>query len=128
MKRFLLLVVMLIGLRAANAVEVQEVVGVSGVSQYFDWGGFYSGSSFPVDVAKDTENTMPAINELKRGEAVTTNIFGLVEVGDRGIQKAAKNGGIKKIHYVDSKIDKVYIPLVFIPIYMKQVRTTVYGE
>ena len=98
------------------------------VSRYFAWGLIYTGSSFPVDTAKDSNNELSDIKYLKRGEATTYNILGLVETGDRGIQKAAKNGEITKIHYIDTSIDKVYIPFGFIPIYVKQLKTIVYGE
>ena len=128
MKRFLVLfVIILTGFVPVQAVEVEEVVGVSDVSHYFDWGGLYSGSGFPVDTAKNVDNAF-VTEGLKYGEASTSNILGLVEIGDRGIEKAAKNGGIKKIYYVDSKVDKVYLPLGFIPIYFKQTKTIVYGE
>ena len=36
--------------------------------------------------------------------------------------------GIKKIHYVDTQVSKVYIPLLFLPIYAKETKTIVYGE
>ena len=45
-----------------------------------------------------------------------------------GIEKAAKQANITQIHYVDTTVSKVYIPLLFIPIYAKTTRTTVYGE
>lgn len=121
MKKFLLpLVITILGFQPAQATNV---------SHYFNQGSIYTGSSFPVDVAKNTTNEkLLNLNGLKCGEATTNNILGLVETGNRGIQVAAKNGGITKIHYVDTKVNKVYIPLVFIPIYVKQTKTIVYGE
>lgn len=53
---------------------------------------------------------MPPIVGLKCGEAATNNILGIVETGDRSIQAAAQNGGITRIHDVDTKVNKVYIP------------------
>ena len=120
MKKILLLLgLAFISIQSAHATNV---------SHYFDLGSIYSGSSFPVDVAKNADDTMPPNENLKRGESTTNNILGIVEVGDRGIQKAAKNGGITRIHYVDTQINKVYVPLGFIPIYVKQTKTIVYGE
>lgn len=120
MKKFLLLfVVMLMGIQSVFAVDV---------SNYFDQGAIYTGSSFPVDVTKNVNAEESNFENLKFGEAITNNILGLVETGDRGVQAAARNGGITKIHYVDTKINKVYIPLGFIPIYVKQTKTIVYGE
>jgi len=120
MKQFLLLLaIAVISAPSAHAVSL---------SKYFDQGGIYSGSSFPIDVARDVDNNMPPIEGLKYGEASTSNILGIIETGDRGVQKAAQNGGITRIHYVDTKVSKVYIPLGFIPIYVKQTTTMVYGE
>lgn len=112
---------------ALASISVQSALAVD-VSSYFDQGGIYTGSSFPVDVARNTGNNKPNLENLKTGEATTINVLGLVETGDRGIQAAAQNGGITKIHYVDTKINKIYIPLVFIPVYVKQTKTLVYGE
>lgn len=39
----------------------------------------------------------------KVGTASYSNVLGLVATGDGGIQKAAKDGGIKKISHVDQK-------------------------
>lgn len=120
MKKFLLLfTVIVVGIQFAFAVDV---------SNYFDYGGIYTGSSFPVDVTKNVNGEKLNFEDLKCGEATTNNILGLVETGDRGVQAAARNGGITKIHYIDTKINKVYIPLGFIPIYVKQTKTLVYGE
>lgn len=120
MKRFLLLLALsIISMQSGYAKDV---------SVYFDKGAIYSGSRFPVDVAKNADDNMPAIENLKCGEAATNNILGIVELGDRGIETAARNGGITTIHYVDTKVNKVYIPLGFIPIYVKQTKTIVYGE
>ncbi len=120
MKKFLLIL-------ALVTISVQSAFAVD-VSSYFDKGGIYTGSSFPVDVARNIGNNKPNLENLKSGEATTINVLGLVETGDRGVQAAARNGGITKIHYVDTKINKVYIPLGFIPIYVKQTKTLVYGE
>lgn len=101
----------------------------SDTSSYFDKGLIYSGSSYPESVSKSI-NVLPPnhLSELKTGEATATNILGLVETGDASIEAAAKNGGITKIQYVDTKIGKVYVPLLFIPVYVKETKTIVYGN
>ena len=70
------------------------------VSNYFDQSIVFTKTAYPVDVAK-SQNNMPALENLKTGTASTHNILGLVELGNRGIQAAAKNGGIKKISHID---------------------------
>ena len=120
MSKFVLLIIL--------AVISTQTTFASSLSRYFNQGAIYSNSSFPVDAAKNTEDNIIPVEGLKCGEATTNNILGLVETGNRGIQTAAENGGITKIHYVDTKVSKVYIPLFFIPIYVKQTKTLVYGE
>ena len=120
MKKFLFLLTL-------ATISVQSAFALN-VSSYFDQGGIYTESSFPFDVAKNFEQNVQNLENLKCGIATTNNILGLVETGNRGVQTAARNGGITKIHYVDTKINKVYIPLGFIPIYVKQTKTLVYGE
>ncbi len=120
MKKFLLLL-------AIAIISIQSALARN-VSSYFDSGLIYTGSSFPVDVAKCANGELPSLQDLKVGESSVNNILGLVETGDGSIQAAARNGGITQIQYVDHKISKVYIPLVFIPIYVKQTKTIVYGE
>ena len=104
-----------------------QCIYANSVSKYFDQGVIYTGSIFPVDVAKDTDDKIMPIEGLKSGEALTHNILGIIETGNRGIQAAAKNGGITKILF-DTKVNKVYIPLGFIPIYVKETKTIVYGK
>lgn len=104
-------------------------IGVD-ASQYFDLGEIYSGSKYPQSVANNIENIEQQIDisRLKQGTASSRNFFGLVEVGDSSINKAAKEANITKIHYVDISLNKVYIPYFIIPIYARQKTTIVYGE
>ena len=99
---------------------------------YYDLGGIYSNTTFPVDVAQvqDDEGDGKEIDlvKLRKGEAKATNILMLVEVGDAGIDAAMRNGGITKPMYVETEIHKVFIPLIFVPIYVKESKTIVYGE
>lgn len=113
MKNFLLLLVIAI-------ITVQSVHAVT-VSKYFDHGLIYSGSSFPVDVAKNADVEMPSLEGLKTGESAVNNILGLVEAGDGSIEAAARNGGIKKITHVDITEKSVFI-------FWRGVTVTVYGE
>ena len=106
-----------------------HAIGVK-TDKYFDYGGIYSGSKYPQSVANNTENITPQIDmsRLKQGTASSRNFFGLVEIGDSSINKAAKEANITKIHYVDTSLNKVYIPYFIIPIYARQKTTIVYGE
>lgn len=98
--------------------------------KYFDAGGLYAGTTFPQSVGKDINSLAKPVDiyKLKRGESASRNILKLIEVGDASISEAARNGRIKKIHYVDTQVSKVYIPLLFLPIYAKETKTIVYGE
>ena len=106
-----------------------HAIGVN-TDKYFDYGLIYSSSKYPQSVANNVENTPPKedISRLKRGTASSRNFLGLVEVGDSSIDKAAKEANITKIYYVDTSLNKVYIPYFIIPIYARQKTTIVYGE
>jgi hypothetical protein len=97
--------------------------------KYIDQGGIYTNTVTPVDVAKaENGETEVDLSNLKSGESVARNILYIVETGDASIDEAARKGGITKIKYVDSKTCKVFIPLGFIPILVRETRTIVYGE
>lgn len=105
-----------------------HAIGIN-TSAYYDKGAIFSGSTFPQSTANAVNlPKQQNLQKLKTGYAAKTNFFGLVEIGDSGIDKAAKQANITQIHYVDTTVSKVYIPLLFIPIYAKTTRTTVYGE
>lgn len=99
---------------------------------YHDLGGIYTNTTFPVDTAQvqaeEGKGKEVDLSKLRRGESKSTNVLGLVDIGDSGIDAAMKNGGITKPLYVDTEIHKVFIPLVFIPIYVKETKTIVHGE
>lgn len=98
-------------------------------SSNFDHGLLYSGSKFPQSVGKSINTPPPKnLSELRCGISTASNTLGLVETGDASNEAAAKNGGITNIQYVDTKIGKVYIPLLFIPVYVKETKTLVYGD
>ena len=100
-----------------------------GKFKYVDQGGIFTNTSTPVDAAK-AENGEANIDlkDLKYGESVARNILYIVETGDASINEAARKGGITRIKYVDSKTCKVFVPLGFIPILVRETKTIVYGE
>lgn len=106
-----------------------HAIGIN-TGKYFDYGLIYSGTKYPQSVANDMENVQSNIDlsKLKQGKASTRKFFGLVEVGNASIEKAAKKANITKIHYVDTSLNKVYVPYFIIPISVRQKTTIVYGE
>lgn len=91
-------------------------------SANFDHGLIYSSSKFPQSVAASVNTNPPKnLNELKKGESTATNVLGLVETGDASIEAAAKNGGIKKISYIDVNVKSIFI-------FWAKTTVTVYGE
>ena len=132
-KIILMLSILFFNVNIANA--------FTNIDKYMDAGEIYTSTVSPITIPVNTANENKSNNmhlasdkkidlsKLKRGEATKTNILGLVEMGDSGIEKAAKNANITKIYYVDSKKTKVYIPYFFLlPIYAKATTTYVYGE
>jgi len=64
--------------------------------------GPYSGTIY-TDV-KSPITATPAGGSSKEGESVCTNILGIVALGDCSVDTAAKNGNIKTIKSVDTKV------------------------
>ncbi len=81
-------------------------------------GLFYTNATYPVTA---TGTKVQDLSKLKKGEANTNNILFLVEIGDAGIDTAAKNGGIKKISHIDIQEKSVFI-------FWRGLKVTVYGE
>lgn len=106
-----------------------HAIGIN-TSKYFDYGLIYSGTKYPQSVANNVENVQynTDLTKLKQGKASTRKFFGLVEVGNASIEKAAKKANITKIQYVDTSLNKVYVPYFIIPISVRQKTTIVYGE
>lgn len=104
-------------------------VAMIGGYGYTDQGLIFSNVQFPSSVARGINDASPIeLSKLKKGVSSASNALGIVEVGDAGIDAAARNGGITKIKYVDYKTGKIYIPLLFFPIYINEIQTIVYGE
>lgn len=82
-------------------------------------GLFYTNAHYPVTA---TGVTTPAdLSLLKKGQSSATNILWCVEVGDAGINKAAKAGKIKNISFIDIHEKTVFI-------FFRKITTSVYGE
>jgi len=98
--------------------------------KYRDAGQLYTGVSFPQGAGNNVADSDKTANiyKLKKGESTSRNILMLFEIGDAGIEKAARNGGVTKIHYVDTRVNRVFIPLGFIPIFVRETKTLVFGE
>ena len=88
---------------------------------------FLNKENFDFAPNKTKEEYLKKPQKLKTGISYTDNILGFVETGDGSIQRAAKNGNIKKIHYIDKKTIKEYVPF-FIPIRVTRHLTIVHGE
>ena len=91
---------------------------------YADGAIIYTNVSMPQGVSKNGTS----LKLLKKGESSSASVFRLVEIGDAGLNAAMRNGGIKKVHFVDTEINKVFIPLFFLPLLVKETKTVVYGE
>jgi len=131
MKKLLLFSVALLTLFLCPVAQAGNSTG-TGRYIYCDLGGIYTNTTFPVDLsqvqAEEGDGKEVDLSELRRGEAKSTNILKLVDIGDSGIDAAMKSGGITKPVYVDTEIHKLFIPLVILPIYVKETKTIVYGE
>lgn len=91
------------------------VVAVGGCASAIPQGAFFTDVKLPVSSA-DGE-----ILHTRSGVAEAKSYLGLVAFGDASIDQALKNGGIKKIKYVDYSANNI---LGIIGTY----RTTVYGD
>lgn len=80
-----------------------------------------------VPISREAKNNLVSIYDMKKGEAVSSNILYLVHTGDSSIRNAAEKAGITKIHFVEVKKMSVFVPLLFIPIYVSKYKTIVYG-
>ena len=100
-------------------VAIPVLLFVSGCSSVIPMGVFHTNTTLPAQVVNKGE--LP--DKLKVGTSTSTSYFAVVCVGDASIDKAVKNGNIKKISYVDWKVTNPWY------IGVKTVyTTTVYGE
>lgn len=87
-------------------------------SKSYSMGLFYTNANYPVTA---TGVKIDDLSRLKKGESDAINVLWVVEVGDAGVDKAAKNAGIKEISYIDVREQTIFI-------FFKKITTTVYGE
>ena len=100
--------------------------GFGGGYKYYDGGFIYTNATLPLSAKKRNEENFVNVSNtnlssLKQGKSSKTNILGLVEVGDAGVDKAAKNANIKEISYIDVREQTIFI-------FFKKITTTVYGK
>ena len=69
--------------------------GLSGCATLYPTGGLYTNVTIPQDATSSTASSG------KVGTSESMSVLGLVAIGDSGIDAAAANGGIKRIHHVD---------------------------
>jgi hypothetical protein len=121
----------LLGLILCSIQPTKAELGIGGYT-FTDEGFIFTRASYPVSVANSLDGNndidLNELKNLKKGETSSRNFFHLVEVGNAGINRAAKKGGITNIKYVDTRTSKIYIPFFFIPIAARETRTIVYGE
>ncbi|MEI7474635.1 MAG: TRL-like family protein [bacterium] len=83
------------------------------------FGLLYTNAVYPVTA---TGNITPdKLSKLKKGEASALNLLYLFEVGDAGINKAALDGKIDKIDFIDIREKTIFV-------FYRKLTTTVYGE
>ncbi len=82
-------------------------------------GLFYTETTYPVSVtgAKATKD----LKYLKKGTSQSKCILGLVELGDAGVEEAARQANIKQVHFVDVHVKSIFI-------FFSKLTTEVYGE
>ncbi|NWF93426.1 MAG: hypothetical protein HXY46_10950 [Syntrophaceae bacterium] len=74
---------------------------VAGCASYMPMGSLYVGAKGGIGASTGE------VSYTKVGTAEVTSIMGLVAFGDGSITTAAKNGGIKKIKYVDYEVENI---------------------
>jgi hypothetical protein len=80
-----------------------------------------------IAISKEAKENLVNPYDMKVGESASRNILYLVDIGDSSIKSAAEKAGITKIHFVEVVNQSVFIPLLFIPVYVSKHVTKVYG-
>lgn len=78
-------------------------VFITGCASSHPVGGLYTEVSLPVAVTAESG----AVKSLKVGKSECKSILSLVATGDASVAAAAKNGDIKRIHFVDWKAKNI---------------------
>ncbi len=76
-------------------------LALNGCASYLPHGMLYVGTTGAISAATGS------VSYSKVGVAESTSILGLVATGDSSIKAAVQNGGIKKIKYVDYKVENI---------------------
>ena len=87
---------------------------LGGCATYLPGGSIYTGVQGPIGTAAGN------VKYSKVGKASAKSVLGFVAFGDCSIQTAVKNGGIKKIKYIDWDVDNI--------LGIGTYTTTVYGD
>jgi len=74
---------------------------LGGCASYLPFGSFYVGAKGGIGTSTGE------VSYTKVGTAEVTSIMGVVAWGDGSITTAVKNGGIKKIKYVDYEVENI---------------------
>ena len=82
-------------------------------------GFIYTNATYPI-TATGVQSPQD-LSSLKQGEASSINVLGVAEWGDAGINKAAKDGNIKNINFIDVNVKTVFF-------FFARITTRVYGE
>ncbi len=107
MKRFILGILMIVCLTLFSLGNKANAMGL-----------FYTNASYPLTA---TGTKITDLSNLKSGKSDCLNVLWFVEVGDAGIEKAMKDGQIKKVSFIDINEKTVFI-------FFRKITTTVYGE
>ena len=86
-----------------------------GCASYLPHGALYTEVKAPVSVATNGD-----LSYSKVGEATANSVFGLVATGDASLETAMRNGGIKKVKYVEYSVKNI--------LGFGECKTIVYGD
>lgn len=92
---------------------------ISNVKKSQAMGLIYTNANYPV-TATGVESP-ERLEDLKKGKSSALNVLGIVEIGDAGVHKAAKEANIKKINFIDINQKSIFL-------FFSRITTTVYGE
>jgi hypothetical protein len=98
------------------SIALLSFLAMGGCASYLPLGVVYTGTKGAIGAGDS-----PSSSYTKVGTSESKSILGIVAVGDSSIATAAKNGGIKRIKYVDYEVENI------LGIYGKY-KTIVYGD
>ena len=128
LRSFLFIITILIGSVTIPQAEAAMKMGGYQMGHLgINQGEIYSKSAFPLCVGMDVNHTHADLVDIQKGTATARNYMKFVEVGNGGIHQALKKGKINKASIVTTRVYKINIPISYLPIYYKEVKTVVYG-